>query len=83
MGMLLKGESLNEDTLTNYMRSFDAPLTQQAITVLSSLFKLDCHLTAQVDDALANHGRRTHLGRTATPLAEANPNVSAAGLAAT
>lgn len=93
-GDAAEGANLNKDALADYMRSFNGPLTQQAIVMLSSLFKLDCHLTAQVDDALTDHDGLGMLGaegmdvahtreRVAPPLAGANPGVLAAGLAAT
>lgn len=85
IGTLPKGANLNGDALADYMKAFDDPLNQQAIAALSSLFKLDGHLTTQVDDALANHGGLAMLGgeglHDAPPLADDSPGVPAADLA--
>lgn len=69
----------------DYMKVFDGPLNPQAIVALSSLFKLGCHLTAQVDDALANHRGFAMLGgeglHNAPPLVDDSLGVPAVGLA--
>lgn len=60
LGMLLKESSLNEVAIADYMHLFDGPLSQEAIAALSNLFKLDCNLTVQIDDALIKPWKTRH-----------------------
>lgn len=52
MGSLLKDQFKAKDVLKDYLAMFTGPLPQEAIAALSQLFKLDCQLMTQADDAL-------------------------------
>lgn len=54
LGTLPKESTFDEAVY--YKRLFDGPLSQEAIAALTSLFKLDYNLTAQMDDTQLNHG---------------------------
>lgn len=56
LGTLPKDSNFDDVALEDYKRLFIDPLSQEAIATLTSLFKLDCNLTVQVDDTLIRHG---------------------------
>ena len=56
LGTLPKDQPLTDAALKDYMDSFKAPLSPDSVAALSDLFRLDCHLTAAADEALANLG---------------------------
>lgn len=56
LGSLPTNRSLTESALEEYIAAFDAPLPEDSISALAQLFKVDCQLTQQADDALAEMG---------------------------
>lgn len=45
-----------ETVLKEYLATFEAPLPEDTISALAQHFKVDCQLTKQADDALAEIG---------------------------
>lgn len=53
LGTLPKVQPLTDNTLKEYITTFEARLPQDTIATLSRLFKMDCQLTSLADEALA------------------------------
>lgn len=76
MGTLPQDQSHTDDALKDCLAMYEGPLPQDVTAALSRLCKLNCQLTAQVDDALVELGSQGALdldgmGGARTPAAAA------------
>lgn len=58
MGIVAEGEQITEAAIAKFASLFQGRLPDIAIATLRALFRLNCDLTAAVEEALVQHGRQ-------------------------
>ena len=56
MGIVAEGEPITEAAIVKFASLFKGRLPDIAIAALRALFRLDCDLSAAVEEALVHHG---------------------------